>query len=68
MKSREISIRTCKKKIPCVDCENTGCWFQGRKESNCPKYKCDREGKDFLDCDHCDFIDEWIERMRKDGH
>lgn len=64
---REPKMRKCTKKIPCVDCNQTLCWFQGRKESNCPKWKCDREGEEHLDCDHCEFIDNYIEQMRQEA-
>ena len=61
----EPMISECTKNIPCVDCDNTKCWFQGKKESDCPKYYCDNEKSH--DCDHCEFIDRFINDMRKGG-
>jgi len=37
-----LQISECTRDIPCVDCDNKKCMFQGKKESDCPKYKCDR--------------------------
>lgn len=55
----------CKKKIPCVDCDDTTCAFQGRKDADCPDIQCHRPERVRLDCDHCRYIDEIIENIRK---
>lgn len=56
-------ISECKRKNLCIDCDNTRCHFHGKKEADCPKWKCDRPGG--RDCEHCEFIDEFIEQMRR---
>ena len=60
-----MTFGECTKKIPCIDCDNVKCWFQGKKESDCPKYRCDRPKGFKLDCDNCEFINEYINDMRK---
>ena len=60
-----VSISECKKAIPCVDCDDKSCLFHGKKEPNCPKYKCDRKGSGAYNCEHCSFIDRLINEMRK---
>lgn len=60
-------LSECKKNVPCVDCDNTHCWFRGKKESDCPKYRCDRPKESQYDCEHCEFIDGFINDMRKGG-
>lgn len=56
-----VQMSECTRNIPCVDCDNARCIFQGKKESDCPKYHCDRSDND---CEHCTFIDEFIEDLR----
>ena len=60
-----VEIRDCRRKVPCVDCDNKKCWHSGKKESDCPKYKCDRPDEFKLDCEHCAFIDKFIDDMRE---
>ena len=60
-----LQISECTRDMPCVDCDNTKCMFQGKKESDCPKYRCDRPEPMNHDCDHCVFIDRFIADMRK---
>lgn len=65
MKENEpkIEIAECTKTVPCIDCDNAKCIFQGKKESDCPKYHCDNPTHD---CENkCAFIDKYIEDMRK---
>ena len=38
----KYEINECKRNNLCVDCDNTRCIFQGKKASDCPKWKCDR--------------------------
>lgn len=59
-------LAECKKNVPCVDCDNTRCWFRGKKESDCPKYRCDNEKSH--DCDNCEFIDRFIADMRGENY
>ena len=59
-----MEISECTRNIPCIDCDNTKCMFQGKKESDCPKYECDRTHQMQYDCEHCAFIDRFIEKMR----
>lgn len=58
----KYEISECKRNNLCVDCDNTRCHFQGKKLSDCPKWKCDRPGG--MDCDNCTFIDGYIDLMR----
>ena len=60
-----IAINNCSRNTLCVDCDNTNCVFQGEKKSDCPKWCCDRPDYAKLDCDHCGFIDKFIEDMRE---
>ena len=63
MTENEPKISECTKTVPCIDCDNTKCIFQGKKESECPKYHCDNPTHD---CENgCDFIDKFIEDMRR---
>lgn len=59
----KCEINECKRNNLCVDCDNTRCHFHGKKEADCPKWKCDRPGG--RDCEHCEFIDDFIEQMRE---
>lgn len=55
-------VSECTRCVPCVDCDDTSCWLQGKKESNCPKYRCDNPTHD---CESkCAFIDNVIAEMR----
>jgi hypothetical protein len=60
-----MTISECTRNIPCIDCDNTACFHQGKKESDCPKYRCDRQGDGFMECDRCEFIDRFIEDIRR---
>lgn len=59
-----ITLSKCTRQNTCYDCDNESCWNHGDKEADCPKYRCDNEK--FLDCDHCSFIDGFIEEMREE--
>lgn len=59
-----MTISTCDKNIPCVDCDNVNCALQGKKVSDCPLYACVREEIAFLDCEHCAIVDRAIEEIR----
>ena len=61
-----ITIEECTRKKTCYDCDNIRCGFQGQKEADCPKYRCDRPDILAYDCEHCAFIDNFIEDMRKE--
>ena len=63
----EVTIELCKRKTACVDCDNTECWHHGKKESDCPKWRCDRPKEYAYDCEHCAFIDKIIEQIRQKG-
>jgi hypothetical protein len=56
-----VTFSECTRLNTCYDCDNEKCWHHGKKESDCPKYRCSD-----LDCDHCEFIDRFIEDMRKE--
>ena len=55
----------CSRQNTCYDCKSENCVFAGNKASDCPKYQCDRPDEHKLDCDHCEFVDEFIEKERK---
>ena len=61
----DVKISQCKKKIPCIDCDDTECWHNGKKSADCPKYRCDREGEGYLNCDNCALVDRIVDNMRK---
>ena len=61
----DIEIGICEKEIPCIDCDDSKCWHWGKKEADCPKYRCDRQGDGFLNCDNCAFVDRIIDSMRR---
>ena len=56
-----MELNDCTRQNLCVDCDNEKCWHQGKKEADCPKWVCTRE---IRDCEHCAFIDNYIEKMR----
>ena len=59
-----MTIKECTRNIPCVDCDDNSCAFHGRKEANCPKWRCENR----VDCEtECEFIDKYIEKLRKGG-
>ena len=58
----EIVERHCPPKTLCVDCKDPDCSCAGEKYADCPKYHCDNA----YDCDNCDFINEFIDEMRKE--
>ena len=57
-----LTMSECTRQNTCYDCDNEACWFNGKKEADCPKYGCDND-KPF-DCDNCKFVDEFIEKER----
>lgn len=56
-----MTLYKCTRQNTCYDCDNEKCTWHGDKGADCPKYKCDRD----MDCEHCEFIDEFIEEERK---
>lgn len=60
-----MELHTCKRKNLCVDCDNSGCFFMGKKEADCPKWTCDRTYQADYYCDRCTFIEWFIDIMRK---
>lgn len=62
----EPTISVCSRRSTCYDCDNEACMFQGKKEADCPKYGCDRPEGHQYDCAHCDFVDRYIEDMRRE--
>ena len=57
-----IHMGVCELKIPCVDCKSEICCHAGRKEADCPFYRCPTPE---LDCEtECEVIDEIIEKTR----
>lgn len=61
----EFTLSECTRKNLCCDCDNARCTRIGDKGADCPKWICDNpNGLD--NCDNCDFIDNFIEEMRKE--
>lgn len=60
-----ITLTECNRQNTCYDCDNEQCIYHGVKGADCPKNHCDRPAPVNLDCEHCAFIDEYIEEMRK---
>ena len=56
-----ITISECTRQNTCYDCDDEKCWHHGKKEADCPKYGCDND----MDCEHCEFINGFIEEERK---
>lgn len=56
-----LTMSECTRKNTCYDCDNEDCSFHGSKGADCPKYYCDK----WYDCDHCEFINDFIEEERK---
>ena len=59
----DLQMKECTRDNLCVDCDNDHCIFQGKKESDCPKWRCDMPKG--TECERCEFIDEFILEMRK---
>lgn len=59
MRRQEISLSECTRQNLCCDCDNEKCALHGKKEADCPKYRCGS-----LDCENCDFLNEYIKEMR----
>ena len=60
-----MTLTECTRKNTCYDCDNEKCWHRGKKEYDCPKYHCDRPAKFLYDCEHCEFVDKFINVMRE---
>ena len=58
-----ITITECTRQNTCYDCDDKKCTGHGDKGADCPKYRCDNEILD--DCEHCEFINGFIEEERK---
>ena len=60
----QIEISECTRDCFCKDCDNIRCLHHGKREADCPKYMCDMANK--LDCDNCEWLDEWYKETRKE--
>lgn len=58
-----ITLNECYRNNTCYDCDNEECGHHGDKGADCPKYYCDNP-KGLQDCEHCEFIDQFIADMR----
>ena len=57
-----MKMKECRNNVPCRDCTDTSCLFHGDISRDCPKSSCDRPyGYGFLECEHCAFIDKYID-------
>lgn len=63
-----VTLSECTRTNSCYECDNSKCLLQGKKESDCPKYKCDRPDGLKYECERCSFIDKYIESMRGGKH
>lgn len=52
----KVKMSECHRNNLCVDCDNKECWFAGELISDCPLWKCNREGKMFEDCESCELL------------
>ena len=59
------TLRECTRQNTCFDCDNQECISHGYKGADCPKYHCDNPNG-FDNCYDCEFIDGFIEEMRKE--
>jgi len=53
--------------IPCRDCTDSECVNSGDIYSDCPKYRCNRVGDGFMNCEHCAFVDHYIKDVYYGG-
>lgn len=60
-----MTISECTRKNFCYECDNANCIFQGKKESDCPKYNCDRPDVLKYECERCDFIEKYFKEVRE---
>ena len=59
-----LTMSECTRNNLCFECDDEKCAGHGKKESDCPKWRCDRTDDD---CEHCAFIDSFIaDRKRTD--
>lgn len=56
-------MSVCDRDNLCVDCDDELCWKHGDIGADCPKWKCDNCQP--YDCEHCNFIKDYIEEYRK---
>jgi len=61
-----ITMTKCTRQNTCYDCDEERCWHHGKKEADCPKYRCDRPEHLQYHCTRCSFIDRFIKDMRKE--
>ena len=61
-----MKFEECTRLNTCYDCNDDKCHHVGDKGADCPKYRCNRPGLLCLDCNHCAFVDNYIEYMREE--
>jgi len=61
-----MTLKNCVRKTTCYDCKNIKCYHHGKKMADCPKYRCDRPPEVAYNCDNCEFINQYINGMRKE--
>lgn len=61
----QSEIRVCELDCFCKDCNDIRCLHHGKRAADCPKYICDMANK--LDCDNCEWLNEWYKVMRKEA-
>ena len=59
----EVTMSDCTRQNTCFDCDNQDCSHHGDKGADCPKNHCDNAV--LYDCEHCSFIDGFIDDMRQ---
>lgn len=59
-----MGLKECNRKNTCFDCDNTKCYHAGKKEADCPKYRCDMPEPITNDCEHCLWLDRWYKSVK----
>lgn len=60
-----ITLTECKRDCFCRDCDNEKCYHHGKREADCPKYKCDMPDPMMNDCDNCLWLDRYYKSHMK---
>lgn len=65
MSDFEVNITECTLPVMCKDCTKIECGHHGKREADCPKYRCDRPDPWKRQCDTCAWLDKWYEEMKE---
>lgn len=61
-----FTLKECKRRNLCINCDNTSCYHAGQLIADCPKYACDRNGVLFENCETCAFLKRYQEELSKE--